>query len=426
MSAFGVIFTLKTQIEKDSTEERSSRFSFLISKRPLLRFFYGLLSAAPMPVRALLSLIYASGVSAPRADFGDGFPVAVEKYANERKQIDFLWPVLAARGFQRWTLKPAIWSSLFYFGGRGAGSPSDAAKLYRIAKKLCRRYPLFAAMRAMESVLSYFYAREMLREKRIKIVVSSSDGNPYGRALMAAAHAEGVPLVFVSHGAVAEAPVRAKISLAVLHGQAAAEDFLGRGSEISELLLFGFRRAGGINRLDQVRRVLICLGAAPNLGGLRVLVNDIHSRFPSALLVVRLHPHSQAGNVLSAESARRGGWEISSAAKVSEDLARSDLMVAANSTVHLDALAAGVPSLYAPGLDPPGVRPLSFIREGLVAGWGNSEGVADINEHYSAEDYSGRLGKYMSQEKTREEFIREFERHMDGLLRAGRKPTSPG
>jgi hypothetical protein len=272
----------------------------------------------------------------------------------------------------------------------------------------------------MEAAFGYAYSREVLRRKRVRLVVSSSDGNPYGRALMAAARAEGVPLVFVAHGSVAESPVRAVASLAVLHGRAAADDFARQGSEIGDILFWGFLRESGMRPLGQVRRVLICLGAAPELGFLPMLGSEIRSRFPSADLVVRPHPHALTGGRELAAMARQYGWALSSSPDVSDELAGADLILAANSTVHLDGLAAGVPSLYMPALDAPGARPLSFIREKLVAGWKDAKTTGDINAHYSRPDQQASLGRYMSQDSTREEFLREFGRRIDGLLGRGR------
>lgn len=422
MPGHEALFALKSQIKKDFTEERSSQFSFLLSRRPVLRIFYHVLSSSPPALRGMICLLYAASVSARRADFSQGSPVAAEKYANERKQIDFLWPVLAPKGFVRWEIKAAVLSSLFYFIRRSAGDPARVSGFFRITKRLCRRYPLFVAMRGAEAALSYSYFREVLRKKRVKAVVSSSDGNPYGRALMAAARAEGIPLVFVSHGPVAETPVRAKAALAVLHGRAAAEDFARQGSEIGDLLLFGYRQEKGIRQVVNVRRALICLGAAPNLGFLQTLADEIGVRFPSAELVVRPHPHALTGKEELAALARNSGWIISSAPRVSDELSGCDLLLAANSTVHLDGLVAGVPSLYVPGLDPPGARPLSFIREGIVASWAGS--TSDINSHYSRAGYMSRLGRYMSQDGTSEDFFHEFGRRMDRLLGPEAVPSS--
>jgi hypothetical protein len=233
----------------------------------VLRAVFCIFGKLPPQLKGVACLFFYSLVTAGRPGYSAGRPVAVEKLANERKQINLLETVLAEFGCARWRIggPGGLLFSAAFFWPRALLYPGVTIRLWRLFGELCRRYPLYVAVRAGEVVFHYLYFRETFRRRRPSFVVSSSDGNPHGRALMAAAWAESIPLVFAAHGAVASKPVRAKAALAILFGRKSEHELRERDSKIRETLFYGFKQEKReMIPVMRLRSILICLAHAPD------------------------------------------------------------------------------------------------------------------------------------------------------------------
>lgn len=199
--------------------------------------------------------------------------------------------------------------------------------------------------------------RRSLDRLRPDVVLVASDAHWYARAYAFAARETGVATAVLQHGALAfdhfYVPVVADRMLA--WGPWCRDWFVDRGVEAARVVATGCVRAPRREPLRAMgappRRWLFAAQPIPS-GVTQALLDRVRgalSAHPDARLVVRPHPgESRRGALL----AMLGTWPVELRARVTvspaerslaDELAASDVCLVSQSTVGIDALAAGVP-----------------------------------------------------------------------------------
>ena len=109
-------------------------------------------------------------------------------------------------------------------------------------------------------------------------------------------------------------------------------------------------------------------------------------------VVVRKHP----ANLWRGIDAITGDRvSISTSPSSFDDIARCHVVIAGNSSVHVDALTAGVPSIFVPGLDHTPDDVLGFVRERLVLSADRLD-IDDVLHFYARADWPAILRRHVN------------------------------
>src|SRR5262249_6398624 len=190
---------------------------------------------------------------------------------------------------------------------------------------------------------------------RFDIAVTSNHSNPHGIAFNLAARKCGVPVVLITHGMPVRPVARLSYDLAVVHCEAARQTYREEGCRMDRVLVHGRRQdyvpmpAGSLpERL--VVGIFLCKDV--NEQRLRALIERLLGDPRVSRVLVRPHP-TNLWKGLDAWIASRNDPRVrrSSSGAVSRDLGASDIVLAGNSSVLVEAVTAGRPSGYVPGID---------------------------------------------------------------------------
>lgn len=292
----------------------------------------------------------------------------IARLGNERGAIETLLPLLPELGWTElkfhWPPDAAAVSLLV----RSLGPTSR--RILRLARLLDRRHEFFKVLRVVELIAYYARYLSIFQNGRFRLAVTSNHSNPHGIAFNLAAQKCGVPVVLITHGMPVRPVARLSYDLAVIHCEAARQTYLEAGCRIGRVLVHGRRQhyapmpAGS---LPERLAVGIFLCKDVNEQRLRALLDRLLADPRVSRILVRAHP-TNLWVGFDAWIASRNDPRVcrSSSGPVSSDLKASDIILAGNSSVLVEAVTAGRPSGYVPGLDygPPDLH--EFVARGLI------------------------------------------------------------
>jgi hypothetical protein len=292
----------------------------------------------------------------------------IARLSNERRALE---PLIALSPELEWTeLKFQSRMSMSAALKLTLRNLKYIARVYRIGRRMHRRFESFKAMRVIE--LLGYYARyvEVFGQGNFTVALTSNHSNPHGLAFNLAARKFGVPVVLVSHGMPVRPVARLKYDLAVVHSEAAGKTYAGEGCEIDRLLIHGRKqdhvpmRAGPLSPKVNVG-IFLCKDV--NDEQLETLVENLLASDRVARVLIRPHPKNLWRNIgLWIASHQDVRMSQSCKPAVLDDLKGLDVVFGGNSSVLIDSVTAGVPSAYVDGLDhgPPDLH--RFVAAGLI------------------------------------------------------------
>lgn len=421
MKNSALYFSIKNQIKKDHTQERSDLFSVFLSSHLILKYPYQFLELHKLsPLRALFCFIYAACVSGNWLTTKDTSPITIEKRANESNKIRELESVLRVYGFKRASLNISFFkkfSSFFYFLKRAARSPLSFIKTWKWLLRLNQNFPFYVCLRATETLFIFLYLNEKFQKIKPSALLISTEGNPHGSAVMGIADKFSIPLIFASHGAISTQPVKIKCELGLFHGAKMREDYLREFSKVESTIYYG-RKKNINNDSNFSKKICLCLSKDPNLLAIKNLLLKIKNEFVGAEILLRPHPQS----MVSVSSIQKNFpfINISKNNSLAEDLSGSFLVLAGNSTVHLEALSYGVASLFWQDLDMGRQPLLSFLKEGIVFSLQSNADISEAYQNalkiYSDPLWRSKLSQYVNLNESEEEFLQKFHIQLADIL----------
>jgi hypothetical protein len=371
---------LRGLLRCDEAEVVEGIARYVMSQHGSLRVGSALMERARgTPLPALVALL--GGLTRfleVRADGHDDGAVWVARLGNERRALETLPALLPETGWMEWKFRRrpdaqalrALWGVL--------RCPASVRRAFRLARRLHRRQEFFKVLRAVE--LLGYYARylSLFRSGRFRLAVMSSHSNPHGIAFNLAARRCGVPVVLVTHGMPVRPVAPLRYELAVVHCEAARRTYVEEGCRMGRVLVHGRRSHHApmpSGPLPERLAVGVFLCKDVNEGRLRALVGRLlaHPRVSSVL--VRPHPKN-LWRGLGEWVAARGDARLvlSGCGPVFEDVKACDVVLAGNSSVLVEAVTAGRPAAFAPGIDhgPPDLH--AFVARGLVPRYEDARG----------------------------------------------------
>lgn len=381
---------LRTQLHADSLETTQQMSRFVLGQRPGLRLLDRGLRQSTRLASAFAILNAARCYLRMREHGPAGGILACAYRPNERRATDELRGIL---GTLPWC---DIEIDLREVTGRALEFRPE--RLTSIARLLARRFEPFRMVRAIELLAFHQRLSLLLDRGDYRIAVMSSYSNPWGIALNIAARRRGIPVVLVMHGMPQSPLPRLDYDLAIVSNAAARDTLLRAGCRIDRFILKSgsaqYRPMAALPTRDATVGVLLSKDPAPArvTAWLHALAH--HPRIGK--IVVRKHPANLWTGLEDAVGAR-----ISTEGSTLDAIRRCDLIVAGNSSVHVEAVAAGVPSVYVTDLDGAG-DVVGFEESGLV--WPCDDPAAldldAIDPFYARPAWRTVLGRYVNLDQT--------------------------
>ncbi|HEY9430225.1 MAG TPA: hypothetical protein VI260_01920 [Blastocatellia bacterium] len=298
--------------------------------------------------------------------------VWIARLGNERRAIEPLARSFPELGWAElkfhWRPEPASLSAL----GRNLGAA--LRRLLRMARLLNRRYEFFKTLRVSELIAYYKRYLGIFQNARFGLAVTSNHSNPHGIAFNLAARKCGVPVVLITHGMPVRPIARLYYDLAVVHCEVARQAYLEAGCRMDRVFVHGRRQDYvpiSTCPLPDRLAVGIFLCKEVNERRLRALVESLLNNPRVSRILVRPHPtnlwvnlHAEPGAWAAARNNPR--LRFSSGGSLSSDLEASDIVLAGNSSVLVEAVTAGRPSGYISGLDYGSPDLHAFVARGLI------------------------------------------------------------
>jgi len=326
--------------------------------------------------------------------------VTVARLSNEQRAIDELMRLAPGQ----------LWSE-FVFDRRPhaviAALPELARTLptwrqvARISRLVSRRYDAFRAYRVVELLFYYERYVRLFATRRFRIAVISSHSNPHGIALNLAARRFGVPVVLITHGMPITPIARLDYDLAIMECDASVDVYRRAGCRLGPVFVKSRKRDYAPMATDRSPhaplRIGIFLSKDPAQDQFVSLVRALLSREAVTQILVRPHPvNLWSGLTGCLASTKDERLRLSSGGPILDDVRECDVVMAGNSTVHLEAVVAGKPSCYVRGLDHAPYDVQSFVRDGLVYELERADRLdpSDVMRFYAREEWPHILRQY--------------------------------
>src|ERR1044072_288830 len=198
----------------------------------------------------------------------------------------------------------------------------------------------------------------------------SSHSNPHRIACNLAARRCGVPVVLVTHGMPVRPVAQLSYELALVHCEAARQTYEEEGCRMKRVLVHGRRpHHAPMPDAPLAERLAVGLFLCKDVNEerLRALFERLLADTHVSRVLVRPHPKNLWRGLNEwVMSRREPRLSLSRGNTVFQDIEASDIVLAGNSSVLAEALTAGRPAAYVPGLGHGSPHLPTFVSRGLV------------------------------------------------------------
>lgn len=263
---------------------------------------------------------------------------------------------------------PAFWAHL-------ASIPFMPLTLFHFWRSRNKHDLLFLARNGLDRyLLTYGYyitSRIWLKRNRPGVVVVSNDSAVFQRTLCLAAQHEGIPTVYIQHASASPLFPPLMFDYALLDGSDAAEVYDRPDTDSqTKVFLVGMPKFDTyyrqVNRRERVGSIGIGVNMLDPEGNVRSLVAELRSKFPGLEMHLRPHPREQRMSMWEG-MANEYNMVISDAKDedVFAFLDKVDVIIAGNSSIHVEAVMLNVHSLTYNFQPDSSYQAYSFVERGL-------------------------------------------------------------
>ncbi len=356
----------------DEAEVVGGIVRYVVSQHGILRFMLALIERTrrtPIPSLLALAAGLKSFLAVRSIERRDG-ALWIARLSNERRAIEPLLPLLPEISWNelKFRLLPDAGAIAALTRLRNFGS--TVRRMYRLARRLHRRHEFFKVLRVVELIGYYARYLSIFRHGRFRLALMSSHSNPHGIAFNLAARKCCVPVALVTHGMPVRPVARLSYELAVVHCEAAQRTYIEEGCRMERVMAHGRRQDYATMPtvpLPESIAVGIFLCKDVHEQRLRAVVERLLGNARVSNVLVRPHPKN-LWTGLDAWIASRNDSRLrrSSGVPVSRDIDATDIVLAGNSSVLIEAVTAGRPGGYVPGLDYGSTDMHAFVARGLI------------------------------------------------------------
>ena len=410
---------MRRQIRNDNAPAAQAIVRYVLNERPMVRALSRALRATDK-TSIPDWFAAANGVrcfARMRTTGEAGGVLACARRDNERRAVEWLQSRV-----------PSIpWANVeFDLRGAGAALPLShdrrkyLQRVREVSRMLRHRHGQLAALRAIELLFYYDRLGRLLDETRSRVAVMSTYTNPWGIALNLAARQRGIPVVHVMHGSPLTPLPALDYDVAIVNDAASAETLRHSGCVIQRAIVKGAPAPRPMPRSlpPEGFHVALCLSKEPVAAEVTAWIDLLCSTRFVRGVIIRPHPLNLWRGLPETVRKYRGDGASLSQASLAEDLGRCFLTVAGNSSVHLEALSAGVPSIHAPSLDHTPPQALAFLGSDVVYRACRPQlRIAEIMDYYCSSAWRSRFASYVNVERNEAEADSEVQDVIMDLMR---------
>ncbi len=277
-------------------------------------------------------------------------------YPNEEKQIAFIKECIGAEVVSSvsYQISPQSFFAVFL----ALKDFKSTCKYFRIIHQLKKRYEFMPLCRIASTIGFYLrYQLELSSADAPKAVLIASNYSPDSSGLQWAARAHSIKSIFIPHAAI---PLRKwmpplEVDLAILDGPAALDTYRVHGKVRGGVVFRGLPGSSfpmSVSNLQSKEiKVGIFLTALTDKEVLERLLLSIRDLLLPSQIVLRPHPVQIVNHDFSDGFASGIEVVLSKNNSLLNDISRCDLIFIGDSSVHLEVLKAGKPTVYVPLLD---------------------------------------------------------------------------
>jgi hypothetical protein len=360
---------------------------------------------------------------------GRGEAVVAARRPNERRAVDDLKRMLPGREWTdlvfRW--RPAAMASAIADLSRTA--VADGRRTAALARRLRRRYGVFRAMRVVELIAYYRRYSQLFASRRFELAVMSSHSNPHGIALNLAARRFGVPVVLITHGMPIRPIARLDYTVAIMECEASRRVYEDAGCRMDRTVIKSRRREYEPLRppSGDAMTIGVFLSKDPEERQVTATVRALLADARVRQVLVRPHPVNLWRRLSDCiASFRDPRVRLLSAGSLDDDVRQCDVVLAGNSTVHVDALVAGRPSCYVRGFDHGPYDVQSFVCNGLVIEPAHISPIdySAVRRFYTRDEWPRILRRYADVDHDSDEVASAVRAAVNAVMRATGKNTA--
>ena len=187
----------------------------------------------------------------------------------------------------------------------------------------------------------------IIKKFRPQTIFFSNDHAYEARAFLKAANSHSIPTFYIQHACIRSDFPPLLFDLSLLEGKDAKEKYEAAGPVRGSIKLIGLPRMdnmiGDKNKSRMVRRIGICTNLLDEIKTIESVVAKLKERFPETEITYRPHPTDERPVVLPDEGVLRSDSKQQS---VFEFLKEQDLVIAGNTSIHYEAVALNIISIY--------------------------------------------------------------------------------
>lgn len=191
----------------------------------------------------------------------------------------------------------------------------------------------------------YEIAFHNLATFRPKCIVLSNDHSEKQRALLNAAKRLNIPVVYIQHASISDLMPPLDFDLSLLEGQGALDKYKSRGAVNGKVQLIGMPKFDNYiqyrNTSTTVKNIGICTNIFDKAEDIYKMIQAIQNKFSEINISLRPHP----GYKITLNPPENVSLSTK-AEHIFDFLKRQDLLIAGNSSVHLEAILLNVTSVY--------------------------------------------------------------------------------
>lgn len=231
--------------------------------------------------------------------------------------------------FHWWKAPALIWGLWPYFG---------IAILFRFDKFL-------------EGVGLFEASTGILKRYCPRALIFANDHAPYTRALLWAALKMDIPTIYLQHASISADFPPLRFGLSLLEGQDTLDKYRRCGPVKGKVKLVGMPKFDPYLTYRNKRKIIQNIGLCANIWDdwkrLEIVLKTILEKFPEISLTFRPHP----GDDRSFDLPSDVHFSNSKKESVFDFLTKQDLIIAGDTSLHLEAILLNVNSLYFPFSD---------------------------------------------------------------------------
>ena len=358
---------VRTMLRCDEAEVVEGIARYVISQHRSLRLLSALIEKARnSSLPGFIALIgWLRAFLSVRLPEGREGVTWIARLSNERRAIEPFLPLAPELGWNELKFRLLPDASALAALAR----QRSPRRIFRIVRRLHRRYEFFKVLRVVEFMGFYMRYVEIFRRGNFNLALMSSHSNPHGVSFNLAARKFGLPVVLITHGMPIRPVARLTYDLAVVHNEAARRSYAEEGCRMDQSIIHGRRQdySAMPNELPASLIVGIFLCKDVNENRLRQLTAEL-LKVGVRRVLIRPHPKNLCVGLQKWIQSLKDSRVIlsSGGASVSNDIKQVDVVLGGNSSVLVDAVTAGRPAAFVANLDhgPPDLH--RFVASGLV------------------------------------------------------------